>query len=349
MMSNNKITIDMFTQNFNIKRFIPIALAGVFTLLLTSCGTYNNGYNENDGIYASGNNTNTEEGSTNVEDPYERSNYYKQYFQSKSNAYSDLPEEGAIFTDIDAYSTTESLDEEGNIIIEENYNEEGYGSWGNNAENVTINIYNSGGYGFYHNPYWYGGYWGWGYPYYGYSTPYWGISYGWSYPYYGYGYGYGYGYPYYGYGNYNPYYNNSYYNGVSYNRGRRNTDYNRTEARGRSNVSTRNSSYSRSETARRINRNDVRANTTRSTRSGTIRSNNVRTTSPNSTRGIRNTPSNTTRSGSYSQPTRSNNTVRSTTPSTRSSNSGSVRSSGSSGSSSSGSTRSSGGGRGGRG
>jgi hypothetical protein len=343
-MSNNKITIDMFTQNFNIKRFIPIASAGVLMLLLASCGTQNSAYNQNDGIYASGNNTNVEEGNNTTEDSYEKSNYYKQYFQSKSDAYSDLPEEGAIFTNIEAYSTTESLDEDGNIIIEENYSEEGYGPWGSNGEEVTVNIYNSGSYGFY-SPYWYGGYWGWGYPYYGYATPYWGISYGWGYPYYGYGYGYGYGYPYYGYGGYgyySPYYNN-YYNGVSYNRGRRNTDYYRTEDRGRSNVSTRNSSYSRSETARRINSNNVRANTTRSSNSNTTRS--------SSNQVIRNTRSNTTRSGSYSQPTRSNNTTRSSNYSspTRSSNSGSIRSSGSSGRSSSGSSRSSGGGRGGRG
>lgn len=329
----------MFTQNFNIKRFIPTVFVGALLLLLTSCGTHNNGYNQNDGIYASGNNTNAEEGNNNVDDSYEKSNYYKQYFQSKSNAYSDLPEEGAIFTDIDAYSTTEHLDEDGNIIIEENYSEEGYGPWGSNGEEVTVNIYTSGSYGFY-SPYWYGGYWGWGYPYYGYATPYWGISYGWGYPYYGYGYGYGY--PYYGYGYYNPYYNN-YYNGVSYNRGRRNTDYYRTQDRGRTNVSTRNSSYSRSETTRRINSNNVRANTTRSTNSNTTRT--------NTNQVIRNTPSNTTRSGSYSQPTRSNNTTRSTPSSnysspTRSSSSGSTRSSGGSGRSSGGSTRSSGGGRG---
>ena len=239
----------MFTQNFNIKRSIPIAIMGVFTLLLTSCGTHNNGYNQNDGIYSTGNSANVEEGSGTEDPSNERSNYYQQYFQSKSNAYSDLPEEGAIFTDIDAYSTTESLDEDGNIVIEENYNEEGYGPWGDNAETMTVNVYNYGGYGygFYHRPYWYGGYWDY-YPYYGYS-PYWGISYGWGYPYYGYGYGYGYGYPYYyGNGYYNNYYNNYYYNGISYNRGRRNidysrSDYNRTETRGRSNnVSTRNSS-----------------------------------------------------------------------------------------------------------
>src|SRR5690606_11865597 len=146
-------------------------------------------------------------------------NYYKQYFGSKIDSYGDLNEEDedVIFTDIEAYTTSERMDEEGNIIIDDNY-DDGYGAWGNNSENVVVNIYNYGGYGsgygFYNRPYygWYGNYWG--YPYYNYYGPSWGISYGWGYhsPYYGY-----YNYPlYYGgyYGNYYPYYNNSYYNNV---------------------------------------------------------------------------------------------------------------------------------------
>ena len=365
-MSNNKITIDMFTQKFNKKRFTPIAFVGVLTLLLSSCGTHNNSNYNTDGIYSSGNGSQSEEVYSNTSN--ERANYYQQYFRSKAEAYSDLPEEGAIFTDIDAYSTTERLDENGNIVIEENYHDEGYGAWGNNANEITINIFNTGGYGygFYHRPYWYGRpYWQggyWGSPYYG---SYWGMNFDWGYPYYGYGYGYGhgYGYPYYGHGYYNPYYynNNGYFNGVSYNRGRRNTDYTRTQARGRSsNVSTRNSSYSRSETTRRVNNNNVRANsntrssnssiirsnTTRNNnvRSNNVRSNNVRNNSSNTIPTIQNTRSNTNRNSSYSQPTRSSNTTRSnnmSTPTRSSGNSGSIRSSGGSGGrSSSGGTRS---------
>jgi hypothetical protein len=337
MKFNNKITIDMSTAIFKLKQYVPLVFTGALSLLLASCGTYSKGYDQNDGIYASGNQT--AENEANANDSYEKSNYYKQYFQSKAIAYSDVPEEGAIFTDIEAYSTSESLDENGNIIIEDTYVEDGYGPWGNNAESVTVNIYNSGSYGFYYNPFYYN-YWGWGYPYYRYHSPYWGISYGWGwgYPYYGY-YGYPfYGYPYYGYGYYNgyPYYNYSHYNDYSYNRGRRNTDYVQSRDRARTVSPTRSNSYSRSEAARRINRNSVRANTTRSENTRVIRSN------PNQV--IRNSSSNTTRSGSYSPPVRSNNTTRSGSYSspTRSSNSGSIRSSGNSGRSSSGSTRSSG-------
>lgn len=350
----------MHNKRFKIKRLIPIGIMGVLALLLSSCGTYNSGYEQTDGIYASGNATTVETEENTEVDPYERSNYYKQYFQSKANAYSDLPDEGAIFTDIEAYSTSERLDEEGNIIIEENNYNDGYGPWGSNDGDVTVNIYNYGGYGygFYYRPFWHSSYWyGWGYPYYHYG-PYWSMSYGWGYPFYGYGYygypyygyGYGYGYPYYSYGY--PY-NYPYNYGISYNRGRRNTDYYRSGDRGRSNISTNNrSSYSRSENTRRINRNDVNANTTRSTRNSTIRNNNnTRTERSNTNRVIRNTRSNTNRNSTINSPTR-NNTTRSTRNSNystprRSSNSGTIRSGGSSGRSSGGTMRS--GGRGGRG
>ena len=66
----------MFTQNFNIKRLIPLTYLGILTLLLTSCGAHNQGYNQNDGIYSSSNNVTSEEGEEN-ENPNERSNYYK--------------------------------------------------------------------------------------------------------------------------------------------------------------------------------------------------------------------------------------------------------------------------------
>ena len=56
MKFNNKITTDMSFQNINIKRFMPLAFIGLFAFLLTSCGTHNNGYNQNDGIYSSDNN-----------------------------------------------------------------------------------------------------------------------------------------------------------------------------------------------------------------------------------------------------------------------------------------------------
>ncbi len=237
----------MRTKITSIKKALPILLSGMFLILFSACGTHNNGYGDNDGIYTS------EEKATTVNDSQkdDKTNYYKQYFKSKNGTYDELPEEGAIFTDIEAYSTTDTIDEDGYIVIEEN---DDYGAWGSNSDDVTVNVYNYGGYGYgyWHQPYWYGG---WGYHNYWYS-PYWGISYGWGYPYYG---GY-YCSPYYG-GYYNPYYYHGYgyYNNIAYNRGRRNTDYlaSRNYSRNRSNATRdigRRGTYSSAESARRSNR-----------------------------------------------------------------------------------------------
>src|SRR5690606_15256623 len=76
-----------------------------------------------------------------------------------------------IFTEVDTYYGDESYSS-------------GYSGWGNNTNDVTVNVYGGGlGWGG-----WYGNYWGWG-------NPYWSIGWGWSswhnpywghyYPYYG--------------------------------------------------------------------------------------------------------------------------------------------------------------------
>ena len=149
----------MKTFYTSIQKSIPFLIMGMFVLLLTSCGAHNNGYSSSDR-----NNTTDETVTSNEEAEAaenDKSNYYKQYFKSKESAYADVleeeSEESAIFTDIDAYKTSETLDEDGYVVIEEKNNEyeEGYGAWGSNSDNVTINIYGGGHYG-------YGGYYGYG-------------------------------------------------------------------------------------------------------------------------------------------------------------------------------------------
>lgn len=342
----------MYTLNTITRKRIFVALSGVFAILLTACGSHsNNGYGDTDGIYTSEQRTSVAEDDYNTEEK----TYYGQYFKSKEGAYSDLPEDGAIFTDIEAYKTTDTLDADGNIIIQEAEYTEGYGAWGSNSGEVTVNIYNNGyNYGYWHRPFWwYGAGWGYTNYWYGYG-PYVGIGYGWGYPYYG---GFCYGYPYnYGYYNginnpyYNPYYYNGYGHSIAYNRGRRNVGYSpgRTALRtGRSTLDSRRSSYSRSETARRANNTNARrSNTVYRNNTNTVRRN-TQTTRPsnNSSRTIRNSNSSRSRNNSVR-----NNTSRSTRtisrPSSSSRSSGSVRSS-SGGSRSSGSSRSGGGRRGG--
>lgn len=357
-----------------LKFMLPSALIG---LLLLSCGTHNqNDYSDADGIYNSDTQMATE-----VVDEGPSDSYYKQYFNSKTEAYEDLPEEGAIFTDVDAYSTSEYMDEDGYVVVEEREAEENYGGWGENANNVTVNVYGGNNYGYWNRPYWW---YGSGYGYYNYwASPYYGVGWGWGYPFYGY---YGYGYPsYYGgyYNNYyNPYYGNA-YNGYSYTRGRRNSDYyngrtaasrsnynhrdarngrsitRQTEnARNNSSLTDRNSRFDRSTSPRTTRRSDYN---TRSTAPRTF-SRNTRPTSrgisrPSTTRRSTSRPTNT-RSTRNSRPTINRGTSRpstrgvsrpsrSSSPSTKSSSrGGSSRSSGTRGGSSRGGGSKRGGGRG---
>lgn len=323
----------MRTKNSHIKKAFPILVSALFIVLLSACGAHNNGYTDGDGIYTSEESVTTTYSEEKAQE-VDKTNYYKQYFKSKNGTYDDLPEEGAIFTDIEAYSTVDSLDEDGYIVTKEVESTEDYGAWGSNSDNVTVNIYNTGGYGYgyWHRPYWN---YGWGYYSNYWYNPYWGFSYGWGYPYYG---GY-YCSPFYG-GYYYPYsgHGYGYGNSVAYNRGRRNLDYlnGRTAGRSRYNATSREgrSSYARSENARRSNRSTVNSQRTRP-------SSNSR---PSATRPQGNTrPSANTRpqNPSTSRPASRPVSRPTTRPSSSSSRGGgAVRSSG-------GSSRSSGGRRGG--
>ncbi len=347
IMSNNLITVVMKTFTKYFKKSFSLILTLFSVLLFISCGTHNNNDYEADGIYSTEKAIIVEKDTSAIDE--DKSNYYKQYFKTKELTYKDVPEEDAIFTDIDAYHTTESLDEDGYVVTEENDYEEEYGAWGNNCTEVSINVYGSYGY----SPYYYGGYWGfsygWGYPYYGWGYPY--YSYGWGYPYYGYGWGY----PFYGYG---------YGYGYAYNRGRRNTDYyaGRTAYRGnnrRSYSSSRRGTYSRSESNRRstLIGNNTRPSSTRpsSTRPSSTRPSSTRpsSTRPSSTRPSSTRPSSTRPSStrpSSTRPSSNSSSVNRKSSTRRSSNNARTNSSSRSSSyrSSGSSSRSSRGRRGGR-
>ena len=207
-------------SNISVKKILSISVFGVLLLLLSSCGTYNQtNFNEQDGIYNSKASSQPEQVSV---ERTPNDSYYKQYFNSKTQTYDKL-EEGTIFTDIEAYTTSGAIDKDGYIVEQQTQEEEPYGAWGENSKQTTINIYNNSSNAQWNRPYWWYGS-GWGYSN-NWCSPFWGIGYGWGYPYYGY---YGWGYPYYygGYYNnfYNPYYGNP-YNGYVFSRGRRNSDY----------------------------------------------------------------------------------------------------------------------------
>jgi hypothetical protein len=241
-------SIVMKTVNQNLKKAAAWATYGFAAITLFACNSYKGITDEEDGIY--GDSYMVEQNSA-VDG---KNNYYQQYFSTKAAQIEEIPEEDLVFTDIEAYSSQESIDDEGYVVVEEDYIDD-YGSWGSNTSEITLNVYGGWNNGFYGNGwnagYWYGGwnagYWGgfrpWGFNYW--NNPFWGYSSYWGYnPYWGWGNGYynpwfnnGYGWGFGGY--YNPwYYNNNGYTTIA-NRGRSNQD--RYVSRGRSDRSNRGS------------------------------------------------------------------------------------------------------------
>ena len=302
-------------------------LMGLLVLALSACGSYQN-TTDVDGIYGEDNSSSyeTQTAETAATDT-DKNNYYKQYFKTKSQSLDEIPEDDVIFTDIDAYSSYESMDDEGYVVVEETGGYNGYAGWGENTTDVAVNVY--GGYGGW------GGGWGWGIGFgWGWGSPYWGWGGYWGYPYYGWGGYWGW------YGAYNPwyyhcptpyYYNNYHYNNggyaYSYNRGRRNSDYlaarSTTGARSYANSRTSrianraNGRYSRSEMARRSN---VRSGRYASMRNSARGNSRYGTNNRSSYRNTRSTPNARTNRSTYNRNTNRNNyrSNRTTRPSTRS-------------------------------
>ncbi|RZJ65345.1 MAG: hypothetical protein EOO50_14295 [Flavobacterium sp.] len=316
----------MKTHYFSTRSTSYGILLGMFAMLLASCGTSRNTAS-NDGIYGDNQTADTRQENTN--------NGYRQYFNSL--------QDDEIITDVERYSSVQDSTQR----TDDGY-AEGYSSWGGNADNVTINVYdNNWGYGYWNN-YWYGGGWGWGLGWNSWYGPGWGWNYGYGwggYPYYGYGYG---GYPYYG-----GYYGNGYYgNGYAYNNGPRggrnytmpggrysNSRSYSTPGNGRRSLTystngTRNS-YNGTRGTRNFTNNGTRNQTGGTRNYGTPRTNN----SYNTPRSTGSQPR------SYSTPSRSNNSY---TPSSSSSSGGRSYGGGSYSGGGGGGGRSGGGGGGGR-
>jgi hypothetical protein len=202
----------MKTNIFLPKKTSLYSLFGFLSILLTSCGSYqNSSYYESDGIYG----TTTRPVEKTVEN--NPNTQYQDYFNSLQN--NNQPTE--IFTDVDNYGNYDSINDSIQVT------NPSYSGWGSSPENVSVSFYDNG----WNN--WYGSSWGWGF---GFNNWYgsWGYPYyGWGYPYYGWGYpSYGWGYPNYGYNNY------------AYNSGRRGSNYSNNIA-GNRNYSNRNYSQNR--------------------------------------------------------------------------------------------------------
>jgi hypothetical protein len=302
----------MKTNTISPKKTFLYSFIGFLSILLYSCGSYqNSSYYDSDGIYG---NTDTRTIVRTTERVVETNpnTPYKEYFNSLQN--NNQPTE--IFTDVDSYGNYDTVNDSIQVT------NSGYSGWGSNPQDINVTVYDNGWNNWYGSN-WYGSNWGfgfgfnnwygaWGYPYYGWEYP----SYGWSYPYYGWGY------PSYG-------YTNNYY---TYNPGRRGSSYSNRVNTNR-NYSSRNYSQNQINT---VSRNNNSTNFRRNS------STNLNRTAPTFTRGTQsqtrnnstnpvrtrvNTNTNTTRSESYT-PSRSNNSNNSYSPSRSSGNSGSGRSSG---------------------
>lgn|SRR5690606_2321697 len=157
-MFNNKKQTDMQFKTY-IDQKLPFVVALSLLFGAASCGSYQYAGYDNDGIYGS------EVPPTQVyyeQAPNTNNSYYKEYFGQKSLEFEHIAQDdNVIFTNIDDYQGNYS-DENGDIQYQDSY-----AGWGQQSQNVDINIYNNLGwypysrYGFY-NPYRSWGYYGWG-------------------------------------------------------------------------------------------------------------------------------------------------------------------------------------------
>lgn len=156
-------------------------------LLLASCSSYQYAGYDNDGIYSSSENDEAYT-ANDYEESYEEALYYKKLFSEKADEFANVPQEGAIFTDVENYSSTGAYDE--NMFLEEGLDyQTGNAAWGSNPDRISIYIhqdpFRSPIYSLYMHPF-----------YTGFYDPFFMPGHGYAYSPYGFGYGFGYGYGY---------------------------------------------------------------------------------------------------------------------------------------------------------
>ena len=158
----------MKTSTLSFKNTSIYYIVGFISVLLTSCGSYqNSSYYDSDGIYGTTSNRTIETRAQNTPN-----NQYKDYFGSLQN---NQPVK--IFTDVENYNDY-SLE---NDTLQ--YNDKNYPGWGSNPQSVSVNFYNTGwGINNWYGNYWYGNNW-YGNNYYGngwYRNNWYGNNWGWN-------------------------------------------------------------------------------------------------------------------------------------------------------------------------
>lgn len=280
----------MIFRHLFIKKY-QMAFVGLAGLAMTACGTYQQvSYYDNDGIYNTGSVMRVathESAPARAQEQHNQNDFYKDYFGERAQEL-DQVLEGEIFTDIDSYTSLDSLSVAQDSLLgnpadylayENEYQQ--YPAWGDRGGNVSVNIYggnigmgwndpwlwNGWGYNAWYRPWRSFGWNGWGWGYGGFYDPWFGngwIGNGW----YGYGfapfYGNYYGYPYRNWGYPNFGFRNYAY---GYTRGRRGFSTNSQNPRGSRYASTTNGTAYRLNSGRSNATNNARFSSTRSQQS----------------------------------------------------------------------------------
>ena len=115
---------------------IAFYLMGFIAIFTSSCGSYqNSSYYENDGVYGPSEQSTETVKSNYSEQRTEKSNEFAQQFRSMQDDYN-------YFTDVGNYQSQEPQDTTVTVYRNE-YNNQSYAGWGNNASDITINYFDN--------------------------------------------------------------------------------------------------------------------------------------------------------------------------------------------------------------
>ena len=108
-------------------------------LLLASCSSYQYAGYDSDGIYSSSGDEayTANDYRDDYEESYDNTLYYKQLFSEKADEFGNVPAEGAIFTDIEDYSSTGNYQDE---LYQEDGMEyqTGRAAWGSDPDEISF-------------------------------------------------------------------------------------------------------------------------------------------------------------------------------------------------------------------
>ena len=116
---------------------IAFSLLGLVAIFATSCGSYQNAsFYDNDGVYSSYEHPREQITNRSREQNTDQSNEYAQKFRAMQDDYT-------YFTDVNSYQSSQAQDTIVSVYNNE-YSNQNFAGWGNNAASVNINYYDNG-------------------------------------------------------------------------------------------------------------------------------------------------------------------------------------------------------------